>query len=251
MPVRTLTTLLLAIVVLACFAAPALAQETCRRFGPQAPRDISQHDGTNPVVFSLAPSADKLRLCDLHFHKHAEHRGPGFETPAGSGEFGGFRCDGSAPEEGAEAAEAEATDAESQVCRNVSPGDTIEAHWVYTTCDVDPAPTLDSCLSKSCGNPQLRVETQVFRVTRGAGVDFGAFTPTGEDTVTYLGSTTGDKLSATTCSPLQVTFSVPHGCMNVNIDSLAGWCARNPFNEHYAHGVRPLVTQMELLSKIP
>ena len=43
-------------------------------------------------------------------------------------------------------------------------GDTIEVHWVHTTCDVDPGKGLGSCLSDACANPQLRVEAQVFLV---------------------------------------------------------------------------------------
>lgn len=43
---------------------------------------------------------------------------------------------------------------------DLQPGDTIEVHWVYTSCDVQPGPTLGSCLSDACANPDLRVETQ-------------------------------------------------------------------------------------------
>jgi hypothetical protein len=44
----------------------------------------------------------------------------------------------------------------------VKPGDTIEVHWVYSSCDVAPGPGLGACLSKACANPQLRVEAQAF-----------------------------------------------------------------------------------------
>ena len=48
------------------------------------------------------------------------------------------------------------------ILRGVKPGDTIEVHWVYSSCDVSPGKTLGACLSDACVNPQLRVETQVF-----------------------------------------------------------------------------------------
>jgi len=40
-------------------------------------------------------------------------------------------------------------------CGHVKPGDTIEAHWVYSSCDVAPGPGLGSCLGKACANPDL------------------------------------------------------------------------------------------------
>jgi len=50
----------------------------CVSAGPQTPRDISGKHGTNARTFSLAPSATKLNLCNIHFHRNAEHKGPGF-----------------------------------------------------------------------------------------------------------------------------------------------------------------------------
>ena len=43
-------------------------------------------------------------------------------------------------------------------------GDTIEVHWVHSSCDVAPGSGLGSCMNDSCKNPQLRVESQVFLV---------------------------------------------------------------------------------------
>ena len=41
--------------------------------GPQAPRDLTKIiPGTNPVTFAKAPPADKMRLCNVHFHAFAE-----------------------------------------------------------------------------------------------------------------------------------------------------------------------------------
>ena len=59
--------------------------------------------------------------------------------------------------------------------KNVKPGDSIEVHWVYSTCDVKPGKTLDACLSDACANPQLRVEAQVFLVVNDPkALDFGS-----------------------------------------------------------------------------
>ena len=38
----------------------------------------------------------------------------------------------------------------------LQPGDTIEVHYVYTTAQVTPGPTLGACLSDAIQNPQLR-----------------------------------------------------------------------------------------------
>ena len=44
-------------------------------FGPQAPRDIDLKKGTNNREFSIAPDSRKMNLCNIHFHKNAEHKG--------------------------------------------------------------------------------------------------------------------------------------------------------------------------------
>ncbi|MEM7677993.1 MAG: delta-class carbonic anhydrase [Myxococcota bacterium] len=33
-----------------------------------------------------------MNLCNIHFHKQAEHKGPGFSVFKGEGEFGGYAC---------------------------------------------------------------------------------------------------------------------------------------------------------------
>eukprot|EP00903_Cladosiphon_okamuranus_P004313 g4311.t1 len=56
------------------------------------------------------------------------------------------------------------------------PGDTIEVHWVHSSCDVEPGAGLGSCLSDSCANPNLRVETQVFTlVNDSSALNFDDF----------------------------------------------------------------------------
>lgn len=52
----------------------------------------------------------------------------------------------------------------------LKPGDTIEVHWVHSSCDIKPGKGLGSCLSKSCANPDLHVETQVFTVVNDSSV---------------------------------------------------------------------------------
>ena len=243
-------------------SAPASAMQLCQGFGPQTPRDISNTDGSNPRAFSPAPPASVLNLCNIHFHTNAEHKGPGFSIFAGKGKHGGYQCNDSAK---LSAAELKAP--ANAVCKGVKPGDTIEVHWVHTSCGIEPGKGLGSCLSKSCANPQLRVEAQTFLVVNDPNAaDFGDFAyggnvvnglhqaktlPTGSGApVVFAGSTTGPKYTQSTCSPLQVTWSVRPSYMKIDINSLNKWCSGNVFEEDHAHGVRQLVTAPELLAEI-
>ncbi|MFW2541659.1 delta-class carbonic anhydrase [Primorskyibacter sp. 2E107] len=211
--------LLRTLCALLCLAAvPAYAQSHCRGFGPQTPRDISNAVGTNARHFALAPSSYDLNLCNIHTHTNAEHKGPGFSVFAGSGEHGGYRCN--------ETDDLRATDLEDHsgghdAFHGVKPGDTIEVHWVYSSCDVGPGPGLGACLSPICANPQLRVEAQVFLVVSDpAALDFTDYAYGGEvnglhqpkklpggtgSPVVFAGSTTGPSYTQEVCSPLQVT----------------------------------------------
>lgn len=260
---RHLTPILTGALLLALLSSPPLGAEVCQGFGPQTPRDIAGKAGANPVTFAPAPPAAEMNLCNIHFHKNAEHKGPGFSDFAGTGTYGGYRCNGSAPPSGKAPSKGDDV-----ACENVRPGDTIEVHWVHSSCDVEPGPELDACSSEACLNPQLRVETQVFLVVDDAGAaDFEAFSnaaqpvngrfqarafPSGTgEPVTFLGSTTGPKFDERTCSPLQVTWSVRPRCARVDLGSLQRWCKENVFKERRAHGVRPLVTDPRLLSEIP
>ncbi len=133
----------------------------CEKFGPQAPRDIDVKAGSNAVVFDMAPPADAMQLCNIHFHEAAEHKSADFGVYAGEGHGGyggGYQCLMSG-----ELGDAELAPTAQRICPgehgDLQPGDTIEAHWVHTTCDVGPGPTLAACVSEACANPQLRVET--------------------------------------------------------------------------------------------
>jgi len=256
-----------ALVCLLLPTPPATAEEICRGYGPQTPRDIGQVRGTNPVRFALAPPPEAMNLCNIHAHAQAEHAGPDFSLAlAGGGTAQGFRCNETAQ---LSAVEVMAPLHHPETFHGVRPGDTLEVHWVYTSCDVDPGEGLGACLSDSCANPQLRVEMQVFLLVNDLGErDFrdydhaGQRSPSGlhqpkalpRDTgvpIQFAGSTTGPKYDQTTCSPMQVTWSVRPECTRLDINSLHAWAAEgNRFNETHAHGVRQLVTAPELLSPI-
>jgi len=246
-------------------ARPSPAQELCQGFGPQTPRDISHVAGTNQRVFTLAPAATQMNLCNIHTHTNAEHKGPGFSVSAGGGEHGGYKCN-----ETDSLTEAELEDPAHGhgAFHGVKPGDTIEVHWVHTSCDVVPGKGLGSCLSDACANPQLRVETQVFLVVNDPkALDFKDFSygrnrvkglhqakslPSGTgNPVVFAGSTTGPKYTRSICSPLQVTWSVRPNCAKVDVSSLYKWAEDgNVFKEDHSHGVRQLVTAPELLAPI-
>ena len=253
------------VLVALSLAGPASAAELCEGFGPQTPRDISNRAGSNPQSFPFAPPSTELNLCNIHTHTNAEHKGPGFSIFAGDGQHGGYKCNES---NYLNAAELEDPTHGQGAFHGALPGDTIEVHWVHTSCQVTPGVGLGACLSDSCANPTLRVETQVFLVVNDvSALDFndlaygghmvdGLHQPrsipstTGEPVV-FLGSTTGPSFSQFTCSPLQVTWSVRPNCAKVDFSSLNAWVENgNVFEEDHSHGVRQLVKATELLSPI-
>jgi hypothetical protein len=235
-------------------------------FGPQSPRDIDSVDGHNARVFEDAPVRTRMNLCNIHFHENSEHKGGDFTTYAGNGDghgYGtGFKYDGELS--AAELAHYDKTVGGSDY-GDLQPGDTIEVHYVHTTAQVKPGPTLGSCLSEAIGNPQLRVEAQVFvLVNDDTAADFvelmhhefvdGLHQATNipMDTgtpVLYSGSTTGPVYNEKG-SPFQVTWSVRPQVKKVSILSVDAWLRDNVFDEHHAHGVRNLVMNPDLLSPI-
>jgi len=245
----------------------ALAKNTKGKgFGPQSPRDIDAAAGDNNRIFNEAPAYTAMNLCNIHFHKNAEHKGGEFATYAGNGDghgyLSGYKYSGTL-------SEAELAPAKHEICPSahgaLSSGDTIEVHYVHSTAQINPGPTLGSCLSKAIGNPQLRVETQVYVLVNDKhALDFGKLTkhkkvnglhqalniPSNTGTpVQYEGSTTGPGYNEKG-SPFQVSWSVRPQVAKVNIDSVGKWCKGNTFNEDHAHGVRNLVMNKDLLSKI-
>jgi len=238
----------------------------CTDFGPQTPRDISSLLGTNPVKFGLAPASSELNLCNIHTHTNAEHKGPGFSVFVNDTDHGGYACN-----DAKDLTAEELTDPAGGkgAFKHVKPGDTIEVHWVHTSCDITPGEGLGSCLSDTCENPLLRVEAQVFLVVNDPqnALDFTTLTyggnkvggkhqakaiPSNTGTpVVFRGSTTGPSYTQSKCSPLNVTWSVRPSCARVDISSLNRWAEQgNVFNEKKSHGVRQLVTEPALLSPI-
>jgi PIN domain nuclease of toxin-antitoxin system len=47
-------------------------------YGPQSPRDIEAVAGDNLLTFNTAPLSTQMNLCNIHFHKNAEHKGGEF-----------------------------------------------------------------------------------------------------------------------------------------------------------------------------
>lgn len=240
------------------------SEKLCEGFGPQTPRDISNADGRNMDDFPMAPDYSKLNLCNIHTHTNAEHKGPDFSIFVGDDDHGGYACN-----ETSSLTPAQLTDPTDGkgAYKGVKPGDTIEVHWVHSSCDVKPGPTLGACLAEGCTDPLLRVETQVFLlVNDDHALDFGDYAYSGAAVdgfhqakaipsdmgkpIQFRGSTTGPSFTQETCSPLKVTWSVRPQCAKLNINSLHTWAENNPFEETKSHGVRQLVTAPELLSPI-
>jgi len=244
-----------------------LAKNTMNKgFGPQSPRDIDAAAGNNGRAFNVAPAYTAMNLCNIHFHKNAEHKGGEFTKYAGNGDghgyLSGYKFSG-------HLTAAEKTASHNEVCPSkhgaLSAGDTIEVHYVHSSAQIQPGPTLGACLSEAIKNPQLRVETQVYVLVNDKNaLDFGKLTqhgvknglhqainiPTNTGTpVQYAGSTTGPGYNEKG-SPFQVSWSVRPKVAKVNIDTVGNWCKGNTFKEDHAHGVRNLVTNPDLLSNI-
>lgn len=235
-------------------------------FGPQSPRDIDAVAGSNNRIFSEAPASSQMNLCNIHFHKNAEHKGGEFTKYAGNGDghgyLSGYKFSG-------KLSHSETSSLNGEICPSkhgaLSPGDTIEVHYVHSTAAINPGPTLGSCLNDAIKNPQLRVETQVYVLVNDKNaLDFGKLTKhskkngyhqalnipanTGKP-VQYEGSTTGPSYNEKG-SPFQVSWSVRPKVAKVNIESVGQWCKGNVFKEDHAHGVRNLVKNLDLLSEI-
>ena len=238
----------------------AAPEAVCTGFGPQTPRDIDSKHGENRIVFALAADYKEMNLCNIHLHKNAEHKAKDYPIFAGEGAHGydsGYQCSMSKHLSAAEMA---------PTAEPVCPSE-HEVHWVHSPAPVKPGPTLGSCLSDNVKNPDLRVEAQVFTLVNDPNaLDFNTMGYSGKEVngyqqadaipsntgkpVLFAGSTTGPTYSDSTCSPLQVTWSVRPQCAKIDINSVAKWCKGNAFKEDHAHGVRKLVTVPALLSEI-
>ncbi|BDX08308.1 delta-class carbonic anhydrase [Planctobacterium marinum] len=245
----------------------ALEKNTAGKgFGPQSPRDIEQAYGVNKRHFAFAPNRSQMNLCNIHFHKNAEHKGGEFTTYAGNGDGKGsdtgFLYNG-------KLTEAQMKPVSGKVCAakgdSLQSGDTLEVHFVYSSAQVTPGPTLGSCLADTTINPGLRVEGQVIVLANDKNaLDFKEVAEVREINgyhqapnipsntgvpIEYLGSTTGPAYNEEG-SPIQVSWSVRPEVAVVDINSVKDWCDDNVFKEDWAHGVRNLVTNPNLLSPI-
>ena len=235
-------------------------------YGPQAPRDIDLDNGINQRIFNEAPASTNMNLCNIHFHKNAEHKGGEFTQYAGNGNGEGYQ---SGYKYSGHLTAVELAPVNKNICSSehstLYPGDTIEVHYVYSTAQVKPGPTLGSCLNDSITNPQLRVEAQVFVLVNDKNaLDFGKLTEVSRKNnlyqasnipsntgspVRYAGSTTGPGYNEKG-SPYQVTWSVRPKIAKVNIETVGKWCKGNIFDEDHGHGVRNIVKNPKLLSTI-
>eukprot|EP00232_Nephroselmis_pyriformis_P016508 CAMPEP_0182898686 /NCGR_PEP_ID=MMETSP0034_2-20130328/27630_1 /TAXON_ID=156128 /ORGANISM="Nephroselmis pyriformis, Strain CCMP717" /LENGTH=241 /DNA_ID=CAMNT_0025032667 /DNA_START=109 /DNA_END=831 /DNA_ORIENTATION=- len=191
-------------------------------YGPQAPRDIDQDYGTNLRNFGKAPNRSAMNLCNIHFHKNAEHKGGEFTTFAGNGDGKGFntgfKYDGNLSSSQMKPLSAPVCSAKGH---GLQSGDTLEVHYVFSSAQVKPGPTLGACLSESTMNPGLRVEAQVIVLANDDdALDFEDLAEIEEVNgyyqapnipsdmgvpVQYLGSTTGPGYNEIG-SPLQVSW---------------------------------------------
>ncbi len=235
-------------------------------FGPQSPRNIDSAVGNNKRIFSSAPASSEMNLCNIHFHKNAEHAGGQFDKYAGNGDGHGFQT---GYQYSGELSTGESKLVKAEMCPSkhggLESGDTVEIHYVHSSAKVKPGATLGACLSDAIKNPQLRVEAQVYVLVNDSNaLDFAELTKVGQKEgvyqamnipsntgapIIYEGSTTGPGYNETG-SPLQVTWSVRPNVAKVNIETVGEWCKDNIFKEDHAHGVRNLVTNPDLLSPI-
>ncbi|MGF1700205.1 hypothetical protein L4D09_07820 [Photobacterium makurazakiensis] len=244
----------------------ALAENTQGKgFGPQSPRDIENLTGNNQRVSGIAPVYTNMNLCNIHIHKNAEHKGGEFNKYAGNGDGKGNNT-GYIYNGKLSTVELKPFNQAvgSEKYGKLQSGDTIEVHYVHSTAQVKPGPTLGACLDESISNPQLRVETQVYVLVNDRdALDFVELAKYGQKEsfyqalnipsntgkpIQYSGSTTGPNYNEKG-SPLQVTWNVRPRVAKVDIASVAKWLANNDFNEDHAQGVRNLVINPELLSQ--
>lgn len=234
-------------------------------FGPQSPRDLGTLTGLNQRAFEAAPDYTEMNLCNIHMHEGAEHKGGEFTKYAGNGDGKGYGTGFLYSGELSASELAGGVSVGGGEHGDLVPGDTIEVHYVHSTAQITPGPTLGACLSESIMNPQLRVETQVFvLVNDDNALDFTKLTEVDvvngkhqavnipNDTgspIQYAGSTTGPGYNEKG-SPLQVSWSVRPQVAKVNINTVGDWFANNVFEENHAHGVRNLVVNPALLSNI-
>lgn len=115
--------------------------------------------GQSPRIYSPAPFAVSMNLCNIHTHTDAEHECPDFSLFGRDGERGGYKCN-ETPLLSAD--ELEYPEPGHGAFHGVKPGESLKVSSVYSTCEVFPGQGLVSCVRSNCDNPQLRVEAQNF-----------------------------------------------------------------------------------------
>jgi len=236
--------------------------------GAQSPRDIDSKIGLNTKATTTAPASSEMNLCDIHFHKSAEHKGGEFTTYAGNGNGEGYD---SGYKYSGTLTSAELTPYTIENKHNpLHSGDTIEVHYVYTSNMGNRlGHGLGTCLEGG-ENPLLRVEAEVYVLVNDENaLDFTEINKIDDANIShaqasnipdvnattavqYEGSTTGPGYNET-FSPYQVTWSVRPHVEKVNIKTVQDWLEGDGatiFEEEHAHGVRNLVINPKLLSKI-
>ena len=124
-------------------------------YGPQSPRDLANKRGENKRIFSVAPDYRNMNLCNIHFHKNAEHKGGEFTAVAGGGNGHGSNGHGSQAgyQYNGKISAKESRPLDAEVCKSehggLQAGDTIELHYVHSSARVVPGATLGACLSET------------------------------------------------------------------------------------------------------
>lgn len=239
----------------------------CDFAGPQSPRDVTGVDGSNPYKvegLQRTTSTEGMRICNVHFHRFAEHRSEGqYDVDKGRE---GWACRSA----GASSGDGQAAPDENGGLDEQAPahdGDTVEVHWAYTTCpqqlideqiaaalEKDPK-AITGLAPCACPGAEIVFEARIFRISKDSGLDTLSNTPpppTGE-LARYFGSTTGAVYNGT-CSPIQSGWRVDRSCGELKLSALEAWL-QDPrgailFNESKPHGVRELVTDPKILSRL-
>ncbi len=108
----------------------------------------------------------------MHFHRNAEHKAAAYSTYVKDGDNSGWACQESAAERIGK------DHVEYKGCEGITEGDTIEIHYVHTTCDTETKGVtplgggLSACLTTMCPNPQLKVVAQVFVLQKNGEFKF-------------------------------------------------------------------------------
>lgn len=160
-----------------------------------------------------------MSLCNIQFHRNAEHKTGEFADYGGNGDGEGYQT---GPTQG--------------VCLSDA---TMNQHLRVKT-----------QVSVQVNDQQAGNFGELARhdVSNGLPQAMNILTYTGSPIV-YAGSTTGPAYNEK-ASALQVTWSLRPKVAKVDIATVGEWCKGNTFGEGHAHGVRNLVTNPDLLSEI-